>query len=158
MKAELKEGDLVKADVGTLINGYSSDGARTYVCGKPDPLASEIYKVLQESFAVGEALLKPGTRFCDVHAAMLGIMRKRGFSEYYRGHFGHSVGAAVGIEEWPFISSSNEMLIEPNMVLALETPFYANGLGALMIEEQFLITESGAQSMNRLSRELLSIG
>ena len=56
MKAELKEGDLVKADVGTLINGYSSDGARTYVCGKPDPLASEIYKVLQESFAVGEAL------------------------------------------------------------------------------------------------------
>jgi Xaa-Pro aminopeptidase len=50
------------------------------------------------------------------------------------------------------------MLIEPNMVLALETPFYANGLGALMIEEQFLITESGAQSMNRLSRELLSIG
>ncbi len=158
MKAELKEGDLVKADVGTLINGYSSDGARTYVCGQPDPLASEIYKVLQESFAVGEALLKPGTRFCDVHAAMLGTMRQSGFSEYYRGHFGHSVGAAVGIEEWPFISSSNEMLIEPNMVLALETPFYANGLGALMIEEQFLITESGAESMNRLSRELTSIG
>ncbi len=158
IKTELKEGDLVKADVGTLINGYSSDGARTYVCGKPDPLASEIYKVLQESFAVGEALLKPGTRFCDVHAAMLGTMRQSGFSEYYRGHFGHSVGAAVGIEEWPFISSSNEMLIEPNMVLALETPFYANGLGALMIEEQFLITESGAESMNRLSRELMSIG
>jgi len=158
IKAELKEGDLVKADVGTLISGYSSDGARTYVCGKPDPLASEIYKVLQESFAVGEALLKPGTRFCDVHAAMLGIMRKRGFSEYYRGHFGHSVGAAVGVEEWPFISASNEMLIAPNMVLALETPFYANGLGALMIEEQFLITKNGAESMNKLSRELVQIG
>ncbi|MFD2650462.1 M24 family metallopeptidase [Brucella rhizosphaerae] len=158
MKAELKEGDLVKADVGTLVNGYSSDGARTYVCVAPDPLASEIYKALQETFGIGLALLKPGNRFCDVHAAMLGSMRKCGFSEYYRGHFGHSVGAALGIEEWPFISSSNEMLIEPNMVLALETPFYANGLGALMIEEQFLITESGAESMNRLSRELMPIG
>jgi len=158
IKAELKDGDLVKADVGTLINDYSSDGARTYVCGTPDPLAVEIYKALQESFAVGEALLRPGTRFCDIHAAMLGTMRKRGFSEYYRGHFGHSVGAAVGIEEWPFISASNEMLIEPNMVLALETPFYANGLGALMIEEQFLITENGAESMNKLSRELVQIG
>jgi len=158
MKAELKEGDLVKADVGTLVNGYSSDGARTYICGNPAPLVSEIYKALQETFEIGLALLKPGTRFCDVHAAMLGTMRKRGFSEYYRGHFGHSVGAAVGIEEWPFISSSNEMLIEPNMVLALETPFYADGLGALMIEEQFLITESGAESMNRLSRELTAIG
>jgi len=158
MKAELKEGDLVKADVGTLVSGYSSDGARTYVCGKPDPLAAEIYKALQETFEVGAALLKPGTRFCDVHAAMLGIMRQRGFSDYYRGHFGHSVGAALGIEEWPFISAANTMLIEPNMVLALETPFYANGLGALMIEEQFLITQNGAESMNRLSRALLSIG
>lgn len=158
MNAKLKEGDLVKADVGTLVNGYSSDGARTYICGQPAPLVSEIYKALQDTFGVGLALLKPGTRFCDVHGAMLGAMRQHGFSEYYRGHFGHSVGAAVGIEEWPFISNSNEMLIEPNMVLALEVPFYANGIGALMIEEQFLITENGAESMNKLSRELLSIG
>lgn len=158
MNAKLKEGYLVKADVGTLINGYSSDGARTYICGQPAPLISEIYKALQDTFGVGLALLKPGTRFCDVHGAMLGAMRQHGFSEYYRGHFGHSVGAAVGIEEWPFISNSNEMLIEPNMVLALEIPFYANGIGALMIEEQFLITENGAESMNKLSRELRSIG
>jgi len=89
---------------------------------------------------------------------MLSTMRRHGFSEYYRGHFGHSVGSALGIEEWPFISHGNDMAIEPNMVLAVEAPFYANGLGALMIEEQFLITADGAETMNVLSQELVSIG
>ena len=49
------------------------------------------------------------------------------------------------------------MLIKPNMMLAVETPFHANGVGALMIKEQFLITENGAESMNKLSRELVQI-
>ena len=89
---------------------------------------------------------------------MLSTMRRHGFSEYYRGHFGHSVGSALGIEEWPFISHANTMVFEPNMVLAVEAPFYANGVGALMIEEQFLITADGAETMNALPRELVSIG
>lgn len=158
MSATLKGGDLIKADVGTLVGGYSSDGARTFVFGKPSPLASEIYKALLETFLAGTEALKPGNIFGKVHEVMLSSMRRLGFEEYYRGHFGHSVGAAVGIEEWPFISHGNDIIIEPNMVLALEAPFYANGLGALMIEEQFLITENGAETMNRLSRELVSVG
>lgn len=156
--ARLAEGGLVKADVGTLVNGYSSDGARTYVHGEPAPLARQIYDALFETFHAGIALLKPGNTFGQVHETMLSTMRRHGFSEYYRGHFGHSVGSALGIEEWPFISRGNNMVFEPNMVLAVEAPFYANGIGALMIEEQFLITADGAETMNALSRELVSIG
>ncbi|WP_421590332.1 M24 family metallopeptidase [Shinella sp. M27] len=151
-------GDLIKADVGTLVDGYSSDGARTFVWGEPSPLAADIYKALLETFLAGVETLRPGRRFGEVHEAMLATMRRHGFKEYYRGHFGHSVGAAAGIEEWPFLSHGNAIVIEPDMVLALEAPFYANGIGALMIEEQFLITKDGAQTMNRLPRELVSLG
>ncbi|WP_439617812.1 M24 family metallopeptidase [Shinella sp.] len=156
--ASLGEGDLIKADVGTLVEGYSSDGARTCVWGKASPLAEDIYKALLETFLAGVEVLKPGRRFAEVHETMLSTMRRHGFREYYRGHFGHSVGAAAGIEEWPFLSHGNGIVIEPGMVLALEAPFYANGIGALMIEEQFLITPEGAQTMNRLPRELISLG
>ena len=156
--AVLGDGDLIKADVGTLVDGYSSDGARTFVWGKPSPLAADIYKALLETFMAGVETLRPGRRFGDVHETMLATMRRHGFKEYYRGHFGHSVGAAAGIEEWPFLSHGNDIVIEPDMVLALEAPFYANGIGALMIEEQFLISPVGAQSMNRLPRELISLG
>lgn len=155
--AILGPGDLIKADVGTLVDGYSSDGARTFVYGTPAPLAAEIYKALLDAFLTGADVLKPGKTFGQVHQAMLSTMRRHGFLEYYRGHFGHSVGAAPGIEEWPFLSHGNPIVIEPGMVLALEAPFYANGVGALMIEEQFLITQEGAQTMNRLPRELVSL-
>jgi len=85
---------------------------------------------------------------------MLQSMRRDGFGEYCRGHFGHAVGGSVGIEEWPFFSADNQEVIEADMVVALEAPFYGQGLGALMIEDQFLVTANGAECMNRLPRGL----
>ena len=40
------------------------------------------------------------------------------------------------------------------MVVALEAPFYGEGLGALMIEDQFLVTTAGAECVNSLPRTL----
>uniref|UniRef100_UPI00310136A6 Xaa-Pro peptidase family protein n=1 Tax=Neorhizobium sp. EC2-8 TaxID=3129230 RepID=UPI00310136A6 len=154
MSAVVTTGAPVKADVGTLIDGYSSDGARTFTYGPASPLVREIFKALENAFAAGLAELRPGNTFGAVHAAMLASMRKDGFIEYYRGHFGHSVGGSVGIEEWPFFSAGNPEIILPNMVVALETPFYGQGMGALMIEDQFLITETKAECMNTLPRAL----
>lgn len=150
MAAVVTPGALIKADVGTLVDGYSSDGARTFSWGAVSPLASDIFKALEAAFACGLEALRPGNSFGAVHAAM----RKDGFSEYYRGHFGHSVGGGVGIEEWPFFSHDNAEIILPDMVVALEAPFYGEGLGALMIEDQFLVTSSGVECMNSLPRTL----
>jgi len=145
---------LIKADVGTLVDGYSSDGARTFSWGSVSPLAADIFKALEAAFESGLDALRPGNSFGAVHAAMLASMRRDGFSEYYRGHFGHSVGGGVGIEEWPFFSHDNAEIILPGMVVALEAPFYGEGLGALMIEDQFLVTSSGTECMNKLPRTL----
>lgn len=154
MAAVVTPGALIKADVGTLVDGYSSDGARTFSWGPVSPLAADIFKALEAAFASGLEALRPGNTFGAVHATMLASMRKQGFSEYYRGHFGHSVGGEVGIEEWPFFSHDNPEIILPGMVVALEAPFYGEGLGALMIEDQFLVTAAGAQCMNSLPRTL----
>jgi Xaa-Pro aminopeptidase len=154
MSAVVTPGALIKADVGTLVEGYSSDGARTFTHGPSSALALEIFKALENAFAVGLEQLRPGNTFGAVHAAMLGSMRQDGFADYYRGHFGHSVGGGVGIEEWPFFSAGNPEIIQADMVVALEAPFYGQGLGALMIEDQFLITETGPDCMTTLSRSL----
>jgi Xaa-Pro aminopeptidase len=154
MAAVVTPGALIKADVGTLVDGYSSDGARTFSWGPVSPLAADIFKALEAAFASGLEALRPGNTFGAVHAAMLASMRGQGFSEYYRGHFGHSVGGGVGIEEWPFFSNDNPEIILPGMVVALEAPFYGEGLGALMIEDQFLVTPTGAECMNSLPRTL----
>ncbi|WP_117193283.1 M24 family metallopeptidase [Rhizobium terrae] len=154
MAAVVTPGALIKADVGTLVEGYSSDGARTFTYGPASPLARDIFKALETAFAAGLEQIRPGNTFGTVHEAMLASMCGQGFGEYYRGHFGHSVGGGSGIEEWPFFSTGNPEIILPNMVVALEAPFYGQGIGALMIEDQFLVTENGVECMNSLPRTL----
>jgi len=152
--ARVTPGALIKADVGTLVDGYSSDGARTVTYGPASPLAQDIFKALESAFDAGLEKIRPGNTFGAVHDAMLRSMRRDGFGEYYRGHFGHSVGGSVGIEEWPFFSAGNPEIIEADMVVALEAPFYGQNFGALMIEDQFLVTSNGTQCINTLPRGL----
>ncbi|PYB70395.1 M24 family metallopeptidase [Rhizobium wuzhouense] len=157
MTAVVTPGALIKADVGTLVDGYSSDGARTFTFGPAPSLAQDVFKALETAFATGLEQVRPGNTFGAVHRAMLSSMRRDGFGEYYRGHFGHSVGGSVGIEEWPFFSADNPEIIEAGMVVALEAPFYGQNFGALMIEDQFLVTPSGIECMNALPRGLRDV-
>lgn len=155
--AVVSPGALIKADVGTLVDGYSSDGARTFSYGPASTLAQDVFKALENAFAAGLEQIRPGNSFGAVHKAMISSMRRDGFAEYYRGHFGHSVGGSVGIEEWPFFSADNPELIEADMVVALEAPFYGQNFGALMIEDQFLVTPSGVDCMNIMPRGLMDL-
>lgn len=153
----VEKGAVIKADVGCLIDGYSSDGARTFSYGTPSSVARDIFSALSAAFERGLEAIRPGATFGEVHSATLGEMRAAGYAEYHRGHFGHGLGASVGSEEWPFISAGNEEVIRPGMVLALETPFYARGVGALMIEDQLLVTQEGVEVMNTLPRGMIDL-
>lgn len=151
-------GDLIKIDVGCVIDGYSSDGGRTAVLGKASPAAHKVYDALHKSFDTGFALLRPGAMLSDVYRAVSTTMWDAGFSTYNRGHFGHGVGASIWSEEWPFISADATAVAEPGMVLAFEAPYYIEGLGGFIIEDQLLITETGTEVMASTSRDLIEVG
>ena len=153
----LHRGDLIKADMGVAVDRYLSDGTRTYSLGPPPPAAIQLYSAISEAFHAGLDAIRPGAAFADVHATVLTATARLGLGDYHRGHFGHSIGASCGSEEWPFISASNPEEIRPGMVLAFEVPFYLHGLGAMMIEDQLLVTQSGVEVMNRLPRDLVDL-
>jgi Xaa-Pro dipeptidase len=152
-----REGDLVKIDVGCVVSGYSSDGGRTVVLGSPHPDASRIYDALHRAFDTGFAMLRPGSSLADIYRATATRMWDLGFETYGRGHFGHGVGSSIWSEEWPFISAKSDAVVQPGMVLAFETPWYIDGLGGFIIEDQVLITDTGCEVMAPLSRDLLQI-
>ena len=153
-----RQGDLIKIDVGCVVAGYSSDGARTLVLGKPSPEAIRIYDALHHAFDVGVALLRPGTPLAQIYHATAETMWNLGYETYGRGHFGHGVGASIWSEEWPFIAATSDAVLEPGMVMAFETPWYIRDLGGFIIEDQVLIAESGCEVMAPLPRELVSVG
>jgi Xaa-Pro dipeptidase len=151
------QGDIIKIDVGAVIDGYSSDGARTAVLGQPSAEARKIFNALHRAFDAGLARIAPGNRLSDVYFATARKMWDQGYESYGRGHFGHGVGASIWSEEWPFISADATAVIEPNMVLAFETPWYIAGLGGFIIEDQLLITENGFEVMAPSDRGLIVI-
>lgn len=153
--AVARAGDLVKVDVGCLMEGYTSDSGRTFVIGPPTRLQADLHAALLAGFEAGLPLLHPGTPLSEVHRATQAAIRARGLSGYTRGHFGHSLGTGPGSEEWPFVSAVADTVIEPGMVLAFECPLYVTGVGGLIIEDQVEITTGGPVPMNRLSRDLV---
>lgn len=157
-EATATEGDIVKVDVGCLIHGYTSDTGRTFVFGAPSDDARRVHEALAAGFAAGEALLQPGTPLREIHRAATAAIHAAGFPEFSRGHFGHGLGASLGSEEWPFIAADSDVIAEPGMVLAFECPWYLTGLGGFILENQYLITETGAENMNRMPVDLVTIG
>jgi Xaa-Pro aminopeptidase len=152
--AAAQRGDLVKVDVGCIMQGYTSDSGRTFVVGPPTRLQADLHAALLAGFEAGLPLLHPGTPLSEVHRATQSAIRARGLAGYSRGHFGHSLGTGPGSEEWPFISAQADATIEAGMVLAFECPLYVTGVGGMIIEDQVEITADGPKPMNRLPREL----
>jgi Xaa-Pro dipeptidase len=152
------DGDIIKVDVGCVVGGYSSDGARTMVLGKPSEEAMRIFGALRRAFDVGFAMLKPGTRLADIYSATATTMWNAGYETYGRGHFGHGVGSSIWSEEWPFIASGSDAVLEAGMVMAFETPWYIDGVGGFIIEDQVLITKDGCEVMAPLPRNLMRVG
>jgi Xaa-Pro aminopeptidase len=147
-------GDLIKIDVGCVIDGYSSDGGRTAVIGAPSPAQRAVYDALRAGFDAGLERLRPGARLAEIHAEVSRVIQSRGLDHYNRGHYGHGVGSSIWSEEWPFISADAVALAEPGMVLAFETPYYIRGLGGFIIEDQFLIGERSVEVMGDAPRDL----
>jgi Xaa-Pro aminopeptidase len=150
-------GDVLKFDVGCLVEGYSSDSGRTYVLGRARPRTRQIMQALQDAFAAGLEVLRPGHLLSEVHARATRAIARAGFTGFSRGHFGHSLGHDTFCEVPPFIAAQAHEPIEPGMVLAFETPIYVDGEGGFIIEDQFLITAEGAQAAWSLPRELLEL-
>jgi len=153
----LARGDVLKFDVGCLIDGYSSDSGRTYVLGEPGHRARDIMAALHDAFAAGLDVLKPGRRFGEVHARATAAMQRAGFAGFSRGHFGHNLGRDTFCEVAPFIARESQVEIEPGMVLAFETPLYVDGIGGFIIEDQFEITATEAVPAWSLDRALVAL-
>lgn len=153
----IERGDLIKVDVGCLVDGYTSDTGRTFVFDRPSQVQTELFGALLAGFTAGSALLHPGAALSEVHRVTLAAIRAAGFPSYTRGHFGHGLGAGVGSEQWPFISADAATVFEPGMVMAFECPWYINGLGGMIIENQLLITDDGHEMMNSLPLGLTQI-
>jgi methionyl aminopeptidase len=90
----LKDGDLVKIDVGATYCGYIGDCADTFIVGEADGEAKKLVAVTKQSFFEGIKFAKPGNRISDISHAIQKFVENYGFS-IVRSFVGHGVGASL---------------------------------------------------------------
>ena len=120
-KVILKEGDIVKIDVGARFRGYNGDSARTFPVGKVSDEALRLISVTEQSFYEAMKYARAGNRIGDIGSAVENFVISNGFS-VVRAFVGHGVGAELHEEpEVPnFGRAGRGARLYSGMTLAIE--------------------------------------
>ncbi|MDR1297147.1 MAG: type I methionyl aminopeptidase [Deltaproteobacteria bacterium] len=87
----LADGDLVKIDVTTILDGFYGDTARTFLVGDVPEAGVRLCEATRKSLELAVAVVRPGTRLGDIGAAIQRHVEAQGFS-VVRDFVGHGVG------------------------------------------------------------------
>ena len=120
-KIIIKEGDIVKVDVGARFRGYNGDSARTFPVGKVSDEALRLISVTEQSFYEAMKVAKAGNRIGDIGHAVESFVISNGFS-VVKEYTGHGVGAELHEEpEIPnYGRAGRGARLYPGMTLAIE--------------------------------------
>ncbi len=149
-------GDYLLFDWGVRVDGYFSDITRTFPVGEMEPEMRRIYELVKEANADGREAVRPGVTCGAVDAAARSVIESAGYGDCFTHRTGHGLGLQV--HEPPFIVAGNEMVLEPGMTFTIEPGIYLAGRGGVRIEDDVVVTESGAETLTTLRREWAPIG
>jgi len=134
-KVFIKNGDIVKIDTGTVLNGYFADSCITICVGDVSPIGEKLAEIAYKALFVGINEIYPGKTIGDIGYAIENFVKKEGFS-VVRNFTGHGVGFAL--HEPPVVPNYGNRgtgeEIRDGMVMAVE-PIVTNGSGELKILE-----------------------
>ncbi len=116
-KRVLKEGDLVKLDVGAEYGGYIADSAWTFPIGKVNPKAERLMRVSEAALWKGIEQAHAGNHLWDVIRAVQTEVEANGFN-LVREYQGHGVGREMHEEPGiPNFLDTDYRRRPPNVVL-----------------------------------------
>jgi Xaa-Pro aminopeptidase len=150
--APLRPEEIIRFDVGCAYRGYTSDIARNFSLTEPPAKAQRLHEAMLAGEEAAVAALRPGVPIRDVVETALGTIRELGVPDYDRTHIGHGLG--LDVYDFPILTASTEDLVEPGMVVAVETPYYELGFAGLHPEDPVRVTETGAEYLTQSSRAL----
>jgi len=141
-------------------NGYLVDMARTYSIG---PLPAKLEEAYDHTVAVMRAIeagIRPGAMAGDLYEAGLAVAAVSPYAGNFMGAPGYNtkfIGHGVGIEvdEIPFVAKGAPTVLAPGMVFTLEPKFVFPGEGAVGLENTYLVTESGFETLTPLEEGII---
>ena len=157
------EGEPILVDIMWAQHGYLVDMARTYALGVLPGKMEEAHAHAVSVLRAIEERIRPGAVAGDLYAAGLSVASATPYAANFMGPPGYNtkfIGHGVGIEvdEIPFIAKGAPTGLVPGMVFAIEPKFVFPGEGAVGLENTYLVTGTGFETLTPLEEGILRCG
>lgn len=160
----IKSGMSVMVDSNGNFTGYMTDMTRVYAMNGAEGISELGRKAHQCSIDICRSLEaegKPGVEASLLYGTALEIVKERGLEEYFMGHaqkagfIGHGVG--IEINELPVIAPRSRDVLALNNVIAIEPKFVIPHVGAVGIENTYVVTDSGLKPLTNAPEDIVSL-
>jgi Xaa-Pro aminopeptidase len=145
-------GEMVVFDMGAKLDGYCSDGTRTFATGEPGERAREVYEIVRAAQAAALEAVAAGAEGEAVDSVARELIGAAGHGE----RFGHGLGHGVGLEvhEAPRLSQRSDDSLAAGEVVTVEPGIYLPGELGVRIEDLVVVMAEGHRNLSGLPKEL----
>lgn len=141
--------ELVVVDLGAKLDGYCSDGTRTFASGEVGQEERDVYELVLASQEASLQSIRDGVAGTEADA----VSRKPIADAGHGDHYGHGLGHGVGLEvhEAPRLGKTSEDVLSEGEVVTVEPGVYLPGKFGVRIED--LVVVRGLRPRNLSSTQ-----
>ena len=143
---------LLLVDWGAEFKGYRSDQTRVLFNKRPSARILKAYEAVYESQQKTIEALKPGIMVSEIDRIARDVVASHKLAKRFNHGLGHGIG--LEIHEAPFIGKNDDQPLREGMVVTVEPGVYFQGLGGVRLEDDLLITKTGAEQLCTLPKEI----
>ncbi|HEX5029213.1 MAG TPA: Xaa-Pro peptidase family protein [Gaiellaceae bacterium] len=140
------EGEPTLFEIWVCADGYWADHTKNLVVGELTPRYAELEQRLGAVYDDAVAFVRPGASFAELDRRVRAGLEEIGFPGQPSHPICHGIGARAHEPPYAHQAGGGEMAV--GMVLAIEPGCYIDGGGGLRLEDNFLVTASGAEKLS----------
>lgn len=158
---KIKKGSTIMVDMAGNYTPWMTDMTRVFSAGKTLDIA---YRAHQVSIEINNHIMdfaKPGVAVADLYNEAMRMVEENHLEAYFMGtkqqakFVGHGVG--LEINEPPVLTPRSKEILAEGTVFAFEPKFVIPEVGAVGIENTFLITEDGIEKLTILEEGIIDL-
>ncbi len=158
----IKPGLSVMVDANGNFTGYMTDMTRTFAVEPLPEKAQRAHDLSRQICRELAAMGRPGVEARALYDHALTLAQNAGYEDYFMGHRQHAgfVGHGLGIEinELPVIAPRSRDILAVGNVIALEPKFVIPGVGAVGVENTYVVTQDGMECVTNADEEIRLLG
>ena len=148
----IQSGDTVMVDIGGVYKGYCADITRTVVVDYVPDGFQEIYALCLKAHLAAARAAYANMTCGELDAVARDVITAGGYGPNYMHSLGHGTG--LSLHEAPIINTGSQERLAPGTIFTIEPGIYLEGRYGVRIEDLLVMTESGARTFNRTTKEL----